>query len=425
MKITLGCIADDLTGATDLAMILVREGMKTVQIVGVPKPDTPVPDADAVVIALKSRTIPTDDAIKMSVASCDWLKKAGAQQIFFKYCSTFDSTADGNIGPVTDALMENLDTEQTIACPSFPENGRTVYRGYLFVNDGLLSESSLRNHPLTPMRDPNLKRVLSKQSKSTISNIYYETIEKGHGATHKAMQDNKQNRTIYIMDAISDDHLRTIGQACDDMALITGGSAVAQGLPDNYRKAGLLPQNTGDVPFDAPDGPSIILSGSCSEATRAQVDYAQDHMPSFRLDALNILDNKPVADEAVAWAEAHIQSGTPVLFYSSADPDVVSEIQQKRGRVEVGSKVEKVISEIARRLKDIGVRRFVVAGGETSGAVINALNVRQMEIGPQIDPGVPWTKSIGDQPLALALKSGNFGGEDFFLKALNQLDGGA
>ncbi len=425
MSIVLGCIADDLTGATDLAMILVREGMKTVQIVGVPGAATPVPNADAVVIALKSRTIPPADAVKMSLASCEWLQRAGAKQIFFKYCSTFDSTAEGNIGPVTDALMDKLGTHTTIACPSFPENGRTVYRGYLFVNDGLLSESSLRNHPLTPMGDPNLKRVLQPQSRSNISNIYVEDVEKGAQVLAHTLSGHQSENTIHIVDAINDSQLRTIGDACDGLPLVTGGSAVAQGLPDNFRKAGILPDKTNAQKFDVPEGSSIILSGSCSEATRAQVDYAKNHVPHYRLDALDILDKKPVVEEALEWAEGKLNEGKPILFYSSADPEVVAEIQAKRGRVEVGSKVEAVISEIARKLKDSGVKRYVVAGGETSGAVINALNVKTMEIGPPIDPGVPWTKSLGGDPLALALKSGNFGTEDFFIKALNQLDEGA
>jgi 3-dehydrotetronate 4-kinase len=422
MSIVLGCIADDLTGATDLAMILVREGMKTVQIVGVPMTETPVPDADAVVIALKSRTIPVEDAVKQSLRACEWLQNAGAKQIFFKYCSTFDSTADGNIGPVTDALMKKLECDHTIACPAFPENGRTVYRGYLFVNDGLLSESSLRNHPLTPMNDSNLKRVLASQTKSHISNVYFEDVNQGSSAITQAMSMNQNGPTIHIVDAITDRHLRAIGKACRDLILVTGGSAVAQGLPDNFRELGLLPMQNQPTSFDPPKGASVILSGSCSEATRAQVNYTKERLPHFRLDAIDILDRKPVVQDAVEWAQFYIKKNQPVLFYSSADPHVVAEIQNKRGRVEVGSKVEAVIGEIARRLKENGVDRFIVAGGETSGAVIDALGVKVMEIGPQIAPGVPWTKSIGLHPLALALKSGNFGTEDFFIKALAQLN---
>lgn len=421
MSVVLGCIADDLTGATDLAMILMREGMKTVQIVDVPTAETPIPNADAIVIALKSRTIPAAEAIEMSLASCDWLLKAGAKQFFFKYCSTFDSTEDGNIGQVTDALMEKLQCKTTIVCPSFPENGRFVYRGYLFVNDGLLSESSLRNHPLTPMRDSNLQRVLAKQSKATVANVYFEDIEKGSESISQAMQDNENGQTINIMDAMTDKHLRNIGRSCKEMYLLTGGSAVAQGLPDNYREAGLLSTRS-TASFDAPAGKTIILSGSCSEATRAQVAYAKKHIPTFAIDAKDVLSGKPVAKEALGWAEANMSNEQPVLIYSSAEPEVVAQIQGQCDRVEIGSMVEEVIGEIAKQLKNMGVCRYIVAGGETSGAVINALGVKVMEIGPQIDPGVPWTKSIGNKPLALALKSGNFGTEDFFIKAITKLD---
>lgn len=422
MSIVLGCIADDLTGATDLAMILVREGFKTVQIVGAPEPSTPIPNADAVVVALKSRTIPASDAVNMSLASCDWLQKAGARQIFFKYCSTFDSTAMGNIGPVTDALMEKLGCSTTIACPSFPENGRTVYRGYLFVNEALLSESSLRNHPLTPMNNSNLKSVLSAQSNSTISNIFFEDVEKGSSAIGKALIAKQNGRNICVVDAMTDTHLRSIGEACAGMSLITGGSAVAQGLPDNFRKAGLARKKGVLNSFMAPKSAAVILSGSCSETTLEQIEYAKAHLPHFRLDAHDILDGKPIVDTAIAWAEQHLTSAQPVLFYSSADPTSVASIQQESGRSEIGSKVEETISEIARRLRDAGVYRFVVAGGETSGAVTSVLGVKTMEIGPPIDPGVPWTKSVGEYPLALALKSGNFGSKDFFIKALKQLD---
>ncbi|WP_085909763.1 3-oxo-tetronate kinase [Kiloniella majae] len=423
MSIILGCIADDLTGATDLAMILVREGMKTVQVVGEPNTDTPAPDAEAVVVALKSRTNDAQEAISMTINSCKWLQSLGAKQIFFKYCSTFDSTDKGNIGPVTDALMSHLECSSTIACPAFPENKRTVYQGYLFVNDGLLSESSLRNHPLTPMKDANLKRILSSQSSATISNLYFEQIEMGHEVISQAIAGKETGpRTIHITDALNDNHLRSIGKACKDMKLVTGGSAVAQGLPLNFEEQGFLSSRKEEQPFSTPKGPSVILSGSCSEATRGQVNYAQNHIPSYCLDAVAILNNEAVAEEAVQWATDYITAGTPVLLYSSADPSVVKQIQSNQNQVNVGSRVEAVIGKIAQKLHALGASRFVVAGGETSGAVINALNVKTMSIGPQIDPGVPWTTTIVDKkPIALALKSGNFGTEDFFIKALNQL----
>lgn len=423
MSIILGCIADDLTGATDLAMMLVREGMKTVQIVGEPSDKTPIPDADAVVIALKSRSIPANEAVKISLASCEWLQRAGAKQVFFKYCSTFDSTNEGNIGPVTDALMSKLNCPYTIVCPSFPENGRTVYRGHLFVNNVLLSESSLRNHPLNPMHDSNLNRVLSAQSHAHISNIYVEDIEKGAEAISKIMQANhKASSSIYVVDATNDHHLRSIGRACKNLPLITGGSAVAQNLPYNFRKDGLLSPTEDYHLFKPPQGSSVILSGSCSEATRNQVNFAKSRIPHFHINALDVLDGKSVVNEALTWAKAELKNNQTVLIYSSADPEEVDKIQNKRGRIEVGSKVEAVLSDIARQLKSDGIRRFIIAGGETSGAVIEALGINTMEIGPEIDPGVPWTKSIEKRPLAIALKSGNFGTEDFFIKSISQLD---
>lgn len=420
MSILLGCIADDLTGATDLAMILVRSGMKTVQIVGVPDKTTVIPDADAIVIALKSRTIEPDDAVSQSLASCEWLLGAGAAQIFFKYCSTFDSTAKGNIGPVIDALMEHLDCQTTIACPSFPENGRTVYRGYLFVNDGLLSESSLRNHPLTPMHDSNLKRVLSPQSHNAVENIYVETVIEGAAAITQYLSATSP-RTIYVVDAISDPHLKTIGTACKDLKLITGGSAVAQGLPDNFRAAKLMDNAAATSNFTAPTSKTVILSGSCSEATLAQLKYAKETVAFYELDAEEILAGAPVLDQALAWADEALKTQEIILFYSSTDPQTLAKIQSASNKVAVGAAVEDVIGKIASSIAQSGVQQFIVAGGETSGAVINALGVKTLEIGPPIDPGVPWTKSLDGKPLALALKSGNFGAEDFFIKAHQQI----
>ena len=420
MSILLGCIADDLTGATDLAMILVRAGMKTVQIVGVPDENTVVPDADAIVVALKSRTIAPKDAVAQSLSSCEWLLKAGAQQIFFKYCSTFDSTADGNIGPVIDALMDRLDCDATIACPSFPENGRTVYRGYLFVNDGLLSESSLRNHPLTPMNDSNLKRVLTPQSKNTVENIYVETVEQGAAAIAQRLTAT-EGRKIFVVDAVSDPHLKTIGTACKDLKLITGGSAVAQGLPDNFRAANLMNEAASKTIFEAPTSKAVILSGSCSEATLAQLKHAKATTAFFALDATEILAGAPVLEQALSWAETAFKDNDIILFYSSTDPETLAKIQHASDKVAIGSAVEDVIGKIAAGLEQKGVQQFIVAGGETSGAVINALGVQTLEIGPPIDPGVPWTKSLDGKPLALALKSGNFGAEDFFLKAHQQI----
>tara|TARA_R110000772_G_scaffold61035_3_gene137603 strand:+ start:326 stop:1618 length:1293 start_codon:yes stop_codon:yes gene_type:complete len=423
MTIVLGCIADDLTGATDLAMILMREGMKTVQIIGVPDETTPKPDADAIVIALKSRTIPAAEAVQQSLAACEWLLNGGAKQIFFKYCSTFDSTDDGNIGPVTDALMDYLDCPYTIACPSFPENGRTVYKGHLFVNDTLLSESSLRNHPLTPMTDSNLNRVLSRQSDNHISNIYFESVDLGNKEIRKIFdQHNPDNTTIFVMDGLNNDHLKSIGSACKDLKLITGGSAVAMGLPDNFREKGLLGSPNLNSPFDAPKGRTVILSGSCSEATLEQIDYAKSRMPTLKINPQDILDDKPVLRQTLEWVSKNTREDGPILIYTSASPTEVIALQDEKNRVAVGTLIEGTLGQLASALQASGFTRFIVAGGETSGAVIHALAIQVLEIGPQIDPGVPWTLSRSGQPMALALKSGNFGARDFFLKASVQIN---
>lgn len=419
----LGCIADDLTGATDLAMILVREGMRTVQIVGVPTASTQLPDADAVVIALKSRTIPPQEAVSQSLACCRWLKEAGALQIFFKYCSTFDSTAEGNIGPVTDALLKELNCPYTIACPAFPENGRTVYQGNLFVHHQLLSESSLRHHPLTPMTDANLARVLGAQSTSNIENIFFEEVEKGESTIRTAFARHPTNQpTIFIPDAITDHHLKYIGAACENLQLITGGSAVAQGLPANFRKSGLLNLTQHRDQFSVPSGRSLILSGSCSEMTLTQVEQAKQCMPSLKIDAGDIAQGTAVAEQAIHFATNQRDPHIPVLIYSTAPSEEVGIAQSKFGKMEMGNLIEQTMGEIASALNHEGFNRIVVAGGETSGAVINALKIKTLSIGPEIDPGVPWTANTESNPIAIALKSGNFGGPDFFIKAIKMLD---
>jgi len=417
----IGCVADDLTGATDLALILKRAGCAVVQVIGVPRPDQPVPDADAIVVALKSRTVPAADAVAWSLEALAWLRQAGCRQFFFKYCSTFDSTDDGNIGPVADAFLETLGARVTIACPAFPENGRSIYKGHLFVGDMLLSDSPMKDHPLTPMRDSNLVRVLARQSRSTVGLVDYATVERGAAPVRAALDAMAgDGPAIAIVDAITDAHLMTIGEALDGIALVTGGSGVAMGLPENFRRAGLLGARDADGGFDAPAGATAMLAGSCSAATRGQVDAAKSELPSFALDPVALAEDDGTVDEAIAWAREHLRSG-PMLIYSSADPADVAKIQDRFGRAEAGEMVEQAFARIATALHSDGVSRFIVAGGETSGAVVGALGVNALRIGPEIDPGVPWTTSIGEAPVALALKSGNFGAPDFFLKAERML----
>lgn len=413
----IGCIADDFTGATDLANTLVKAGMKTVQTVGVPAGKLDVGDTEAVVVALKSRTIPAAEAVRQSLDALAWLRAAGAQQIVFKYCSTFDSTDDGNIGPVADALLDALGGDLTIFCPAFPGAGRTIYNGYLFVGGVLLSESGMQDHPLTPMTDPNLVRVLSRQTPHDVGLVDSGTVRNGADAIRAAFDALKVEGIRHaIVDALTEEDLLSIGAACQGMALVTGGSGVAMGLPANFRRAEDTPQSPA-VPNIA--GAAAVLAGSCSRATRGQVAYARDRWPSFEIDAMQVAEGADVAKGALDWAAQ--SADTPVLIYSSADPAVVADVQEKLGRERAGALVEETMGRIAIGLRDAGVRRLIVAGGETSGAVVGALDVAALRIGPEIDPGVPWTETIGGLPMALALKSGNFGGENFFEKALGML----
>jgi len=427
MSVLLGAIADDFTGATDLCNTLVRRGMKTVQLIDVPAPKTEILGAEAVVIALKSRTIPATDAVAMTLKALTWLKDAGARQILFKYCSTFDSTDKGNIGPVAEALLDALGSDFTLYCPAFPEAGRTIFKGYLFVGDGLLSESGMRDHPLTPMRDPSLVRVLQRQSRGKVGLVQHATVARGPAAIAEAFASLKQDGFRHaIVDAIADRDLEAIGEAAGDFALITGGSGIALGLPENFRRRGILGDGVAADALPAVGGKAAVLSGSCSPATLAQLDYMRERAPVFAIDPLAAATGHNVADEALAWAEDKL-GDQPILFAATAPPDQVAAVQANLGRERAGALVEWIMAEIAKRLATRGVRRFVVAGGETAGAVVQALGVTGLRIGRQIDPGVPWTVSLPaslDEPaLALALKSGNFGAPDFFLRAFSALSG--
>ncbi|SDV50379.1 3-oxo-tetronate kinase [Chitinasiproducens palmae] len=418
----LGVIADDSTGATDLANTLVRGGMRTVQMIGVPT-GAAAAEADAIVVALKSRTNPAGEAIEQSLQALRWLKAQGCRQFFFKYCSTFDSTADGNIGPVAEALLDELGSDFAIACPAFPENGRTLCRGYLFVGDVLLNESGMENHPLTPMRDPNLVRVLQSQSKSKVGLVRYDAVAKGADGVRTAIAALRADGVrLAIADALSDTDLRVLGEANADAVLITGGSGVALGLPENFRKAGLLGAASEAAVLPRVEGPGVVLAGSVSKATNGQVAHWRERHPALRIDPLALARGEPVVQQAIDFA---LSAGEPVLIYATAAPDEVKAVQQSLGANEAGHLVEKALGEIARTLHAKGVRRFVVAGGETSGAVVQALGVTALRIGAQIDPGVPATVTVADEPVALALKSGNFGGVDFFEKALAQIGGAA
>ncbi len=420
-RLLLGAIADDLTGATDLCNTLVAGGMRTVQVIGIPRAETAVPDADAVVVALKSRTVPPAKALRESRAALAWLREGGARQVFFKYCSTFDSTPRGNIGPVADALLDDLGADLTIACPAFPTNGRTVYKGHLFVGDVLLENSGMRNHPLTPMRDSNLVAVLGAQTPRPVGLVGHEAVRKGARAIRRALDGLREAGTRHaIVDAVADKDLMAIGAACADLPLVTGGSGVAMGLPANFRESGLLGEAGKAATLPAAAGHAAVIAGSCSPATLGQIEHMATTCPSFFVDAEALAARRRVAPEALAWARPRLADG-PVLIYASAAPARVRRIQKKLGADKAGAMIERCLARIATGLVDAGVGRLVVAGGETAGAVVGALGVQALRIGAEIDPGVPWTMSVGEPRLHLALKSGNFGAPDFFTRAFTVL----
>jgi 3-dehydrotetronate 4-kinase len=421
MSALLGCIADDFTGGTDLAAMLVSHGMRTVQMIGVP--DGPLPaDIDAVVIALKSRTIPAAEAVAQSLAALAYLRREGCRQFYFKYCSTFDSTARGNIGPVADALMDALGTTFTIACPAFPANTRTIYKGNLFVGDVLLSESGMRHHPLTPMTDSNLVRVLQSQTPRTVGLCDYGVVVQGAGAIAGRFAALRDAGCAYaIVDAVQDAHLAAIGAACAELPLITGGSGAALGLPENFRRAGLLAHDMKADQLPHTAGHRAVISGSCSVATNEQVALMKARHPALRVDPLALARGDDVVREALTFARAHVERG-PILVYATAAPESVKVVQNELGVERAGALVENALAAIGKGLVALGVGQLIVAGGETAGAVVSALGVTGLRIGPLIDPGVPWTTSLDrDKPLALALKSGNFGNPDFFLSAWDRL----
>lgn len=423
MGIRLGCIADDFTGATDLANNLVRAGMRVVQLIDVPQAGTEGPvDADAVVIALKSRTTPADEAVAASLRALDWLRSAGAEQIYFKYCSTFDSTRHGNIGPVTEALMDALGTDFTVATPAFPDNGRTVFKGHLFVGDVLLSESGMRHHPLTPMTESHLVTVLGAQTARPVGLIDHTVVAAGADAIRERVEElRKEGVGAAIVDAVSNDDLVRLGAAVKELPLVTAGSGLAIGLPANW---GFEPSPAA-AQLPPPGGHQAVVSGSVSTATNGQVvEFLRSGRPAFSVDPLRIAAGEDVAGQALAFAASHLAEG-PVLVYSTEAPDAVRNVQGRLGVAEAGELVEQTMARVAQGLVELGVRQLVVAGGETSGAVVQALGLTGLRIGPQIDPGVPWCAAAlpGGDTLHITLKSGNFGGPGFFTASFAHLDG--
>jgi len=409
----LGVIADDYTGATDLAGMLVREGTRAVQYLGVPHDDTPVPDTDCLVVALKSRSIPAEDAVEQSLAAARWLLAQGVDQLFFKYCSTFDSTPAGNIGPVAEALAREVGASITILTPSVPENGRTVYQGDMFVWDVPLNESSLRTHPLNPMTDSNLVRVFDAQATATAGLVKHQVVRAGSVAVANELDRLwGDGHAFAVTDAIYDEDLDTIAEAVSGERLVTGGAGLGIALARVRR------HTLGETPAAParPTGRAVVLSGSCSTATQGQVALHRLSNPSFEIDPRALAAGDDVVAQALAFARDNADA-VP-LIYSSADPAEVRSVQEELGVADSAHLVESAFAEIARALVDDGVRRLIVAGGETSGAVVSALGTTAIEIGAEVDPGVPWTISVDERRIGLLLKSGNFGSEDIFSRAL-------
>jgi uncharacterized protein YgbK (DUF1537 family) len=416
----LGVIADDFTGASDVANTLARGGLPTMQFLGLPSREAPT-QCDAGVVALKTRSIPAPQAVAQSLAALQWLKRQGCRQFLFKYCSTFDSTPEGNIGPVGEALARELGAYGVPSCPAFPTAGRTVYQGHLFVGDKLLNESGLENHPLNPMTDPDIRRWLRKQSREPVGFVPWTVVEQGPQAIRSALAEcAARNERLTIVDAIRDSDLRAIGEASADLPLLTGGSGIALGLPDNLFRVGLATR--GKSEFRGVPGPEVVLAGSCSRATLGQIDLHRQKHPAFAVDIEAVMKGTITASTLARFANEN-RGGSP-LIYSSASPDAVRHAQDAFGKSAVSAKLEHLFADTAVQLVSDGVRRMVVAGGETSGAVVSALGLKMLAIGPEIDPGVPALVSADDRPLALALKSGNFGSVEFFTKALRVLEAG-
>ncbi len=406
----LGCIGDDFTGSSDLANTLAKEGMRVVQYSGIPTENAGA-EVEAGVVSLKSRSNRVEEAVAESLAALEWLKAQGCEQFFFKYCSTFDSTPKGNIGPVADALAEVLDADPVIVCPAFPGTGRSIYQGHLFVNDKLLNESGMENHPLTPMTDPDIRRWLSLQTRFDVGHVAASDVLQGAQSIRTALsREAEAGRRLVVVDALRDEDLRAIAQAASELKLITGGSGVALGLPANFRAAGKI-GSTGGA-WSGQGGRAAILSGSCSIATRGQLQLHLKDNPGLEVSAEAVLSGTQTPQSAADWVMS--RSGIPVV-YSSAEPEIVREVQSRHGLEASAEALETFFGQTAAAMVGAGIERLISAGGETSGAVVKGLGLDSLEIGPEIDPGVPALRA--GENLVIALKSGNFGAEDFFEKA--------
>jgi 3-dehydrotetronate 4-kinase len=414
----LGCIADDFTGASDLANTLTRGGMATIQFVGTPTSNAPAA-CEAGVVALKIRSTQSADAVAQSLDALSWLRRQGCNQYMYKYCSTFDSTPDGNIGPVCEALAEALDVPVAIVCPAFPTTGRTLFMGHLFVNDKQLCESGMEKHPLNPMTDSDIRRWLRRQTRSDVGLTPYCVVRDGAASIRTSLEaEAAAGRRLVVVDAVVDDDLREIGKAVAGHKFVTGGSGIAIGLPDNFRNAGLLGNSASCI--NPISGPGVVLSGSCSTASVGQVAaYVADH-PGYKIDADELVGGKATVMDAFRFVMAHL--GANPIVYSTVEPLAVAKAQRRHGSEHLAKAIETFFGDLAKHLASAGVCRIVVGGGETSGAIVTALGVESFRIGREIDPGVPVLEAGGHKPMLLALKSGNFGAVNFYAKALQIME---
>ncbi|WP_439393574.1 3-oxo-tetronate kinase [Bradyrhizobium sp. PMVTL-01] len=420
MTLALGCIADDYTGASDLANTLTRAGLRTVQTIGVPSDDLALPEVDAVVVSLKSRSIEAGLAVSRSRAADKWLRGRGASHVLFKICSTFDSTDAGNIGPVMDALRSDCGESAVLVTPAFPETGRTVYQGNLFVGPVPLNESPLKDHPLNPMHDSNLVRVLARQSRTQVGLVDLATVTRGADAVRARLTELAgKGIGAAIIDAVFDRDLETIGLVAAEHRLSVGASGIGLGLARALVSTGKVKSAAGSGESGAAvGGPAACLAGSCSQATLQQIANAERVMPVLHLDPDRILTGTGEAQRALDWARPRLAEG-PVLIASSSTPDQVAALQARHGRDAAGHAIEQTMADIAEGLVKSGVRRLVVAGGETSGAVVDRLKIPGFLVGVEIAAGVPVLRAVGaGGEMLLALKSGNFGGAEFFSDAL-------
>jgi uncharacterized protein YgbK (DUF1537 family) len=417
MPLVLGAVADDYTGASDLANTLSRNGLATIQTIGVPAADFDPGDAEAIVVALKIRSVEAPRAVREALAGHDWLKSRGARHVVYKICSTFDSTDAGNIGPVGEAFRARAGAGCIPVTPAFPETGRTVYQGHLFVGAVPLHESPLKDHPLNPMHDSNLVRVLRRQSKAPVGLVALAVVNEGGAAISRRLAElEREGCGSAIIDAVFERDLEALGEAAAQLPVSVGASGLGLGLARAFargRAAGA------GAPLAPVGGLAAILAGSCSRATLDQIAAAEGAAPTLRLSAQRLIEDESEARRAVAWAKARM-ANAPVLIAASAEPQDVAALQSRFGREASGRAIETALAEIAEGLVGAGVRRLIVAGGETSGAVVDRLGVRAFRLGPEIAPGVPLMRTIGRSggEMQMALKSGNFGGRDFFARAL-------